>query len=294
MKDNDQTPFVLQDVNPKRASGGTDIPDRYLLKEIGADRVLTSKETPNLQVIINSGLTFSASAVKKSPSGTIYLDGVAQSGPFLDHEKHVYNLDHHEGCVRTFTLATCEQALIMCVKGLDLRDREWKIYAGEPDLDVILSIWIILNHQWIDNRDAIRRRSLIALVRMEGIIDALGLELRELSGLPDDLQKKLMKVIDRLRVEEIDLKKKGEWAQTDFPEYVIRVLRLLDQYLIKSEALDEFQGIEELARIELTNNRIAVVVSSELGIYELEPRLNKQYGNRLGWVMLQGGKTTIR
>ena len=27
----------------------------------------------------------------------------------------------------------------MCVKGLDLRDREWKIYANEPDLDTILA-----------------------------------------------------------------------------------------------------------------------------------------------------------
>ena len=296
MKDNDHSPFTIDSVAPKQGAAANEIPDRYVLKSVGADKVLTSKETPNLQVIINSGLTFNSSAVRKSSPGTIYLDGVAQSEPFLDHEKQVYNLDHHEGCVRAFTLATCEQALIMCVKGLDLRDREWKIYAGEPDLDVILSVWIILNHQWVNDRDAIRRRSLIALVRLEGIIDSLGLELRELSGLPDDLQTRLMKVIDRLRVEEIELKKNGTWAETDYPEYVMRMLRQLDQYLLKLEALDDFQGIEELSRIELTNNRIAVVVASELGIYELEPRLNKQYGNRLGWVVLQRGENdyTVR
>ena len=56
----------------------------------------------------------------------------------------------------------------MCVKGLDLQEREWKIYANEPDLDAILSIWIILNYKRINNREAINRRSLFALVRLKG------------------------------------------------------------------------------------------------------------------------------
>ena len=290
MEDTDQLPFVLENAPLKPDATGHVFPDRYAIKEVGADRVLICFETPNLQVIIKAGLTVTASAARKAPPGTIYLDGVAQAEPFLDHEKKVYNLDHHEGCVRTFTLATCEQALIMCVKGLDLRDREWKIFANEPDLDTILSIWIILNHQRVNNRDAINRRSLFALVRLEGIIDALGLELRELSGLPADLIQKLMRVIDRLRTEELELKKAGEWAKTDFLAYTLGVLRKLDQFLIKLGELDDFKGVEELARIELTNNRIAVVVASDLGIYELEPHLTKLYGNRLGWVALRRGE----
>jgi membrane protease YdiL (CAAX protease family) len=289
MEDTDQSPFVLENAPLKPAATGTVFPDRYAVKEAGTERVLTCLEAPNLQVIIKAGLTVTASAARKAPPGTIYLDGVAQTEPFLDHEKKVYNLDHHEGCVRTFTLATCEQALIMCVKGLDLRDREWKIFANEPDLDTILSIWIILNHQRINKREAINRRSLFALVRLEGIIDALGLELRELSGLPVELLQKLMRVIDRLRAEELELKKAGEWTQTDFLAYTLRVLRKLDQFLIKLGELDDFKGVEELARIELTNNRIAVVVASDLGIYELEPHLTKLYGNRLGWVALRRG-----
>ena len=209
MEDTDHPPFVLENAATKPDVAGSTFPDRYVIKTVGLDRVLTCLEAPNLQVTIKSGLTVTASSARKAPPGTIYLDGVAQTEPFLDHEKKVYNLDHHEGCVRTFTLATCEQALIMCVKGWDLRDREWKIYANEPDLDTILSIWIILNHQRINNREAIQRRSLFALVRLEGIIDALGLELRELSGFPEDLQQKLMRIIDRLRTEEIELKKAG-------------------------------------------------------------------------------------
>ncbi|MGD9310402.1 MAG: CPBP family intramembrane metalloprotease [Desulfosarcina sp.] len=290
MEDTDHSPFVLENPADKLDAAEGGFPDRYVIKTTGTDRILTCLEAPNLQVIIRQGLSISGSAARKAPPGTIYLDGVAQTEPFLDHEKKVYNLDHHEGCVRTFTLATCEQALIMCVKGLDLRDREWKIYANEPDLDTILAIWIILNHQRINNREAIQRRSLFALVRLEGIIDALGLELRELSGLPEDLVQKLMRVIDRLRTEELNLKKAGQWTQTDFLTYTVGVLKQLDQFLIKLGELDDFKGIEELARIDLINNRIAVVVASDLGIYELEPHLIKLYGNRLGWVALSRGK----
>ncbi len=287
MEDTDQSPFIISDDPPKSENVGEGVPNRYAIKDQGADRMLTCRDTPNLQVLIKQGLTFTASAAKKSSPGTIYLDGVAQVEPFLDHEKQVYNLDHHEGCVRSFTMATCEQALIICLKGLDLRDREWKIFANEPDLDTILSIWILLNHQRVNNREAINRRSLFALVRLEGVIDAIGLEFKEVSGFPEDLLKKLMRLIDHLRSEELALKKAGEWSKADFPEYTIRVLRKLDQYLIKSGELDDFKGVEELARIELTNNRIAVVVASDLGIYELEPHLGKLYGNRLGWVALR-------
>jgi len=290
LEDNEQAPFVLENTTITPNHTGPTFPDRYALKGEGGDRVLTCLEAPNLQVSIKASLTVTASAAKKAPPGTIYLDGVAQIAPFLDHEKKVYNLDHHEGCVRTFTLATCEQALIMCVKGLDLRDREWKIYANEPDLDTILAIWIILNHQRINNPNAIHRRSLFALVRVEGIIDALGLEMRELSGFPAELLQKLVRIIDRLRVSELELKKSGEWSKTDYLDYTIGVLRKLDQFLIKVGELDDFKGIDELARIELINNRIAVVIASDLGIYELEPHLNKLYGNRLGWVALRKGE----
>ncbi len=289
MEDTEQSTFVLENSTIKSDATAPPFPDRYAIKGESTNRVLTCLEAPNLQVTIKAGLTFSASAARKAPPGTIYLDGVAQIEPFLDHEKKVYNLDHHEGCVRTFTLSTCEQALIMCVKGLDLRDREWKIYANEPDLDTILAIWIILNHQRINNQNAIHRRSLFALVRVEGIIDALGLEMRELCGFPAELLQKLVRIIDRLRADELELKKAGEWTKADYLEYTIGILRKLDQFLIKVGELDDFKGIEELTRIELTNNRIAVVVAADLGIYELEPHLNKLYGNRLGWVALRKG-----
>lgn len=249
-------------------------------------------EAPNLNVHIESGLSVSASVARKSPAGTIFLDGVAQCEPFMDHERQVYNLDHHEGCVRAFTLATCEQALVMYMKGLDLRNREWNIFANEPDLDTLLAIWIILNHARIGRLDTIQRRLLFALVRYEGIIDALGLELKELSALPPELMRKIQRVIDHLRSQEIELKKEGRWGETDFPAYTAAALKKIDQIFYKPSDFVDYQGMDELARIDLSDQRIAAVVEADMGIYEIEPHLNKLYGDRLGIVFLKKGPNT--
>jgi hypothetical protein len=63
----------------------------------------------------------------------------------MDFEKEIFNFEHHEGCVRPFTLSLCEQVLVMMFKGLDQRDRVWKIFANEPDLDVASAFLFVLN-----------------------------------------------------------------------------------------------------------------------------------------------------
>ncbi|MGA8241376.1 MAG: CPBP family intramembrane glutamic endopeptidase [Desulfobacterales bacterium] len=273
-----------------------ELPQRYVVKDIGGKKMLTCLEAPNLTVLIQAGFTVSAATARKAPPGTIYLDGVAQSEPFLDHEKKIYNLDHHEGCVRTFTLATCEQALVMILKGLDLRDREWQIYANEPDLDTILAIWLIFNHQRISRKEPMYLRFLYALVRLEGVIDALGLELKEFSALPPEHLRRTQRVIDFLRKDEIQLKKDGLWGDVDFLEYTASILHKIDRIIYKSTEFTDFKGIKELARVDLTGDRLVVVVESDTGIYELEPHLNNLYGTRLGLVVLQRspGAYTLR
>ncbi len=268
------------------------LPERYSVKSNGDERVLICLEAPNLNVHIEPGLAINASMARKSPAGTIFLDGVAQCEPFMDHERQVYNLDHHEGCVRAFTLSTCEQTLVMYMKGLDLRGREWHIFANEPDLDAILAIWILLNHARIGRQDTTQRRILFALVRYEGIIDSLGLELKELSALPPELMRKIQRVVDHLRSDEIALKKEGRWEKTDFLTHTVAILQKIDQIFFKPSDFADYKGIEELARIDLTDQRIAAVVEADMGIYEIEPHLNKLYGNRLGVVFLKKGETS--
>jgi membrane protease YdiL (CAAX protease family) len=265
------------------------LPRRYEIKYLNGDRVLTCVEAPNIAVHVAAGLTVSSSAARKSSPGTIYLDGVAQSEPFMDLEKQIYNFDHHEGCLRAFTLSTCEQVLVMILKGLDLRGRNWTVLANEPDLDTVLAVWLILNHLRIHQNDSGGLRALYALVRLEGVIDSHGLEMTELSGFPGELVKKTKKMIDYLRAEEINLKKQARWEQNDHLEYTASILQKIDRIVYRSGDFVDFKELKELARVEIGDGRVAVVVDSDLGIYELEPYLNRVYGESLGLVVLKKG-----
>ena len=66
----------------------------------------------------------------------------------------------------------------------------------------------------------------------------------------------------------------------------------IDQIFYKADDFKDYLGIQELARIELSDQRICAVVEADMGIYEIEPHLNKIYGNRLGVVFLKKGTRT--
>ncbi len=268
------------------------LPKRYTIQNRDNKRILICLEAPNIEVQIEAGLTVASSAVRKSPPCTIYLDGVAQSEPFMDLEKQIYNFDHHENCMRPFTLSTCEQALVMTLKGMNLRGRDWRVFANEPDLDTVLAIWLILNHVRIQQKEFSGLNRLSALVRLEGIIDSHGLEMTALSGFPPKLLVNIKKMVDYLRADEVDLKSKGIWKETDFLEHTSLILHKVDRIIYKSEELDDVKDVKELARVEIGNNRIAVVVETQLGIYELEPYLNRMYGESLGLVILKKEEKT--
>lgn len=272
------------------------LPERYAVKESDAQRSLICFEAPNIRIYVEAGVTASASAARKSPPCTIFLDGAARSEPFMDLEKQIYNFDHHEGCVRPFMLSTCEQVLAMILKGMDLRGRDWRVHANEPDLDTVLAIWLILNHVRVQQKDFGALARLCALVRLEGLIDVHGLEMTALSGLPPKTLLKTKKMIDYLRAEEVDLKAKGVWSDNDFLRYTALVLHKVDRIIYKSEELDDLKDVQELARIEIGRNRIAVAVETRLGIYELEPYLDRMYGESLGVVFLKKdhGRYTVR
>ena len=268
------------------------LPDRYRIQETNAGPVIQCTDAPNLKVSVSRDLSISASAARKAAPGTIFLDGVARCEPFMDHEKQIYNLDHHEGCVRSFTLSACEQALVLSLKGLDLRERGWNILANEPDLDTVLAIWILLNHRRIQNREFANRQRLLTLVRLEGTIDALGLELKEFSGLPPELCTAMQRLIDHLRREEIRLKNEALWDDIGFLDYTADLLHQIDLMIYRPGDFSDFQEIKELARADINGKRIVIAVEADMGIYEIEPRLKNIYGDRLGWVVLKKGQNT--
>jgi hypothetical protein len=272
------------------------LPKRYIIREDDGKRILICLEAPNIKVQVEAALTVSSSAVRKSPPCTIYLDGVAQSEPFMDLEKQIYNFDHHEGCIRPFMLATCEQVLVMILKGMNLRGRDWRVFATEPDLDTVLAIWLILNHVRVQQKEFGGLNRLCALVRLEGIIDSHGLEMVAVSGFAPKPLTKTKKMIDYLRAEEVDLKSKGTWKENDFLEHAAQILHKVDRIIYTSEELNDVKDVKELARVVFGDNRIAVVVETQLGIYEVEPYLDRLYGESLGFVILKkdDGAYTLR
>ena len=195
------------------------LPFRYTVRDDRDGRCLRCVEAPNISVRLERGLSVPAASARRAPEGTIYLDGAAQGEPFLDAERRIYNLDHHEGCVRSFTVATCEQAMTLLLRGLDLRSAEWTIYANEPDFDTVLAIWLLLNHLRIVSKDGELRKRLLPLVRLEGVIDTHGLELVELTGFPEDLLRETLATLNRLRAHELELKRDGAWGSADLLQF---------------------------------------------------------------------------
>ncbi len=267
------------------------LPRRYSLRSEGESWYLTCVEAPNLRVRSVADRSVSSAGARRAAPGTIFLDGAAQGEPFLDVERRVYNLDHHEGCVRAFTLATCEQALVLVRKGFDLKIGDWTVVIGEPDLDTVLAVWVLLNHRRLTTDEAVRRR-ITPLVRLEGWIDAHGLELAELSGLPESLQAEVLATIDSLRRRELELKRTGEWSEADPLEYVLAVLGLVDGLVYTSEHFSDLPDVDELGRVAVARGRIAILCRAEVGIYEAERHLRALHGERLGLIILHKDSRT--
>lgn len=277
------------DILPLRAPADlTDaFPQRYLIRESDDGRYLTSRETPELKVRLDPSLSVTAAAARKAPEGTIFLDGAAQGEPFLDHERRVFNLDHHEGVIRRFTLSACEQATILVLRGIDVRERPWTILANQPDLDTVLAIWVLLNSVHLGDDQPEIRRAVMPLVRLEGLIDSQGLELLEFSGMDEADLKESLARLDELREVELAAPDAGKAGEKAVLETVVAQLRMLDRMVYPIDFFEALPAVEELALAELSPSRIAVVCRCDCGIYEAEPILKRLYGKRLGIIALQ-------
>lgn len=283
--------------NKNNKNNNKKIPDRYILKKSHEGNYITCLESPNIIVRIQKGKVFSESSAKRSPERTIFLDGACDSPPFLDLKRQIYNLDHHTGIIRSFTLSTCEQAAILVLKGLELVDKNWFVWANDPDLDTVLAIWVLLNHNYLFNKDEDTQiNSIIPILRLEGLIDALGLELTHFSAFPKKLLEETTQKIDLLRKKEVQLKSQGKWESMDFHEYTVQILKKIDELIFHPDTFKDFKGFEELARCELDDKLSAVVYNADMGIYEIEQRLNRVYGRNPGLIILQKspGHYTIR
>ncbi len=263
------------------------VPMRYAVRDDEDGPYLVCTEAANIEVRIQRGHTVSASAARRAAEGTIFLDGVAQAEPFLDVERRVYNLDHHEGCVRVFTLAACEQAMVLVLKGLDLATDQWLVLANDPDLDAVLAIWVLLNHRRLQREGSQVRARMHPVVRLQGVIDGHGLEHQELTAFPEALRAETLSVINSLRTRELELKRSGAWHESDFLEYALEILHAVDSFAYSPRDFDEVCHVEELERASIGADRFAVVCRSDAGIYEVEQQLVRSHGDRVGIIVLQ-------
>ncbi len=96
------------------------------------------------------------------PPRSIALDG-AVLGPRIDPAKQRYSFDHHKGCVRLVTSATCQQVLDAMLLGLDPAGHE--VLVNDLDADTVLSIWLLEHYgRWRRPDERERVRPLVASV----------------------------------------------------------------------------------------------------------------------------------
>jgi len=281
-------PFYAENLDRAKIST---VPKRYRIRNDGQGMVLTCVEAPTVTIRVERGLAISAKQARKYPAGTIFLDGAAQGDPFADVQKEVYNLDHHKGCIRS--LATCEQAMILIRKGLDLRKREWVVLANDADLDTLLAIWVLLNHLRL-NDDSKVRAKIMPLLRLEGIIDTHGLDARDLAALPPDLLHSTSAMLKQLQQQEVVLKSYGRWSDSNLLEYIADRLCAVDELVYAPENFAELHEIDELARAEIANGSVAVACRSDAAMDEVERQLQRIYGQRLGILIFQNSPSTYR
>jgi len=284
--------FAARSAGTRRDSVFTLQPGRYRVRNEPGGSVLIGIEAPAVRVRIKRGFCLTASAAQTAAPGSIFLDGAAQAGPFMDTRREVYNLDHHEGCVRPFTLATCEQALVLVRTGLDLQKRDWTVYANDPDLDTILAIWVLLNHLRLNDPSGTVYGRVLPLIRLQGIIDAHGLERQDLAGLSPEVHAEMQSWIDALREPELVAKRRGTWAGLDLLRFTADRLRAIDRLVYPENQLEDHEEVEELARTDVGEGKIAIVCRAQIGICEVERELSRLHGKRLGLVALRTDAST--
>ncbi len=92
-----------------------------------------------MKLVIERGRT---AKLADLPPWSIALDGYVQ-GPAFDNAHHRYSFDHHKGCIRLVTTATCEQVRDALLLGL--KPERFTVYLNDVDTDVALSVWALRN-----------------------------------------------------------------------------------------------------------------------------------------------------
>lgn len=263
---------------------------RYQIIDGEQGRHLICSTAANLRLFVTFGLTVTRNELRNYPRQTIFLDGCFSGAPFHDNKNRYYSLDHHSECLRSMTLATCEQAVVMLLSGLPLGEGNWQIHANDPDLDTVLGAWALLNHTEMLKDDRELMRAVMPLIRIEGCIDAHGLDMGVLTAIPEDVYEVHKGTIDTLLATEREIKQKGQWEGSDLLAYCAGVFDRLDRMYLTDSYLSKLLEVEEISSLDLGESAVAILCRSRRGIYEAEMALKERYGKQLGVVLLHRGQ----
>lgn len=115
-----------------------------------------------MKLVIERGRTI---PFEELPPWSLALDGYVQ-GPAFDNAHHRYSFDHHRGCIRLITTATCEQVRDAVLLGLD--PTHFTVFVNDVDTDTALAVWALRNPERL-------RAPLVArLITAAGLLDAHG------------------------------------------------------------------------------------------------------------------------
>ena len=92
-----------------------------------------------MKLVIERGKTVELGSL---PPWSIALDGYVQ-GPAFDNARHRYSFDHHRGCIRLITTATCEQVRDAILLGLE--PSRYTVFVNDVDTDTALALWELRN-----------------------------------------------------------------------------------------------------------------------------------------------------
>ncbi len=264
------------------------IPERYQVRESDDGTYLHCDEAPRVRVCLDQKLCVSEADARAMGERSIFLDGAGDFSPLLDNKARIYNLDHHQGCIRPFTLATCEQALILVLNGLELDEGDWTLYANEPDLDTLLAIWVMLNFRRIPKLSVRAKDVLLPLLRLEGAIDANGTEVADFCGLPQQPLREARARLDSLYAQEKEFRARERWPNLHWRRYTAAMLAEIDLLVYTSADFQDHTSIEEiLGHVEIAERKVAVACRDQSGIYEAERSLKNRWGEQLGIIVLE-------
>lgn len=224
------------------------------------------------------------------PRGVVYLDGACR-GPYMDASRRIYSLDHHEGCIRPITLATCVQALRF-TRARVIAAVGYKIVSNDPDLDTILGNWALMHADKIAYDDAVFRK-VRPVFDVAGNTDAYGFGHDEFLNLSAERVAEIRGRILWFTERERRLKDTGRWNSADFLDHLEKVLLKIDEYAFYPGGAEEVTTIEAHETVTLPNGDTVIFAQASMGgVYGAERELiHKAKADKCVAIVFHDGKT---